>query len=436
LYLQAKILTPSQRRCCYFFNSFFYKKLLVEKTRTMRDRNTSKWTKGVDIFSKQYLIIPINVNHHWTVAVVCFPNKIAQVFCTDEEEKKVVYSYPRSDVGVRGDRIGKVGGGESVKVGSGGDTKPLDGESGGDTKALGGGSGGDTKTLDGGSGGDTKALGGGSGGDTEQPGVVNQRNGEQLKDNDQEENGKPISRGEEKQQEEHDGEENAKAMREHDGKQSEEKDGEEVCSSGESTLAVNSSHSASISASKQEQLTPSINKEAVSMDAKATSPHAKHLNSSLASLKRGKSQQKITPEMQRPCILLFDSLSTGRAQPYNILKDYLLTQWNAQHCSIDHSKLPASSNPPTTCRCLTRRTLPLAGLAVKVPQQPNEHDCGLFILTYVELFLRNPFRDLRKPDVHRPYWFDPHAITEHKRKQILGILQSLRRDQLQHNNIL
>lgn len=33
----------------------------------------SKWTKGVDIFSKHFLLIPINSALHWSLAIVCFP---------------------------------------------------------------------------------------------------------------------------------------------------------------------------------------------------------------------------------------------------------------------------------------------------------------------------------------------------------------------------
>lgn len=50
----------------YFFNTFFYKKLAAGYAKV------AKWTKGVDIFSKKYIFIPINEKSHWYLAVVCF----------------------------------------------------------------------------------------------------------------------------------------------------------------------------------------------------------------------------------------------------------------------------------------------------------------------------------------------------------------------------
>lgn len=31
------------------------------------------WTKNVNIFEKDFIIIPINENQHWYLAIVCFP---------------------------------------------------------------------------------------------------------------------------------------------------------------------------------------------------------------------------------------------------------------------------------------------------------------------------------------------------------------------------
>lgn len=34
-----------------------------------------RWTKKVDIFSKEFLLIPICENNHWTLAIICHPKK-------------------------------------------------------------------------------------------------------------------------------------------------------------------------------------------------------------------------------------------------------------------------------------------------------------------------------------------------------------------------
>ncbi len=33
----------------------------------------SKWTARVDLFAKDFLIIPVNQTLHWTLAIVCHP---------------------------------------------------------------------------------------------------------------------------------------------------------------------------------------------------------------------------------------------------------------------------------------------------------------------------------------------------------------------------
>ena len=35
-----------------------------------------RWTKNVDIFTKDYLVVPIHDELHWSLALVCFPGSI------------------------------------------------------------------------------------------------------------------------------------------------------------------------------------------------------------------------------------------------------------------------------------------------------------------------------------------------------------------------
>lgn len=38
-----------------------------------RHFRVKKWTKNVNIFEKDFVIIPINENMHWFLAIICFP---------------------------------------------------------------------------------------------------------------------------------------------------------------------------------------------------------------------------------------------------------------------------------------------------------------------------------------------------------------------------
>eukprot|EP00249_Psilotum_nudum_P011229 c23037_g1_i1 orf=128-2059(+) len=68
-------LSNDKKRISYFFNSFFYKKLLLGKKRTkVLDpfSKMRKWTKGINIFTKVYLLVPIHDSAHWSLAIICF----------------------------------------------------------------------------------------------------------------------------------------------------------------------------------------------------------------------------------------------------------------------------------------------------------------------------------------------------------------------------
>eukprot|EP00877_Chromochloris_zofingiensis_P014687 jgi/Chrzof1/9472/Cz04g04110.t1 len=74
----------------HFFNSFFYKKLTERSSsgsssngpssaadRSKKDHErVKKWTKGVDIFQKDFVFIPIHDALHWSLVVVCHPGEI------------------------------------------------------------------------------------------------------------------------------------------------------------------------------------------------------------------------------------------------------------------------------------------------------------------------------------------------------------------------
>ncbi|KAK9906862.1 hypothetical protein WJX75_009356 [Coccomyxa subellipsoidea] len=71
---------------CYFFNSFFWKKLTEKSTgannldngprgsvAAANHERVKKWTKGLDIFKKDFLFVPIHDHLHWSLLIVCNP---------------------------------------------------------------------------------------------------------------------------------------------------------------------------------------------------------------------------------------------------------------------------------------------------------------------------------------------------------------------------
>ena len=140
----------------------------------------------------------------------------------------------------------------------------------------------------------------------------------------------------------------------------------------------------------------------------------------------------------RPCILHFDSL---RIPPYqtkriaNILREYLQCEWEHQqqlqgipqpatappspptHPSVNHYAVPLQST-----RKFDERSFPQYD--VEVPQQPNDYDCGVYILRFAELFCREPWDDLRRLD--REGWLESRMQKEgDKRRRMRQLLEDL-----------
>lgn len=65
-YLKYLIITRPEERV-HVFNSHFYKR------GSQKPQDVLRWTKGVEIFKKQFLLVPVHDHAHWLIAVVCFP---------------------------------------------------------------------------------------------------------------------------------------------------------------------------------------------------------------------------------------------------------------------------------------------------------------------------------------------------------------------------
>ncbi|KAF2356454.1 Ulp1 protease family C-terminal catalytic domain [Trinorchestia longiramus] len=86
--LQSR-LSEEQRNKVHLFSTFFYKRLTCKPKKMRRHHpieddpklsaaekrhaRVKSWTKSVDIFDKDFIIIPINEHAHWFLAIICFP---------------------------------------------------------------------------------------------------------------------------------------------------------------------------------------------------------------------------------------------------------------------------------------------------------------------------------------------------------------------------
>ncbi|XP_060214295.1 ubiquitin-like-specific protease 1D isoform X1 [Lycium barbarum] len=80
-YLQQRKSHADGERCEYhFFNTYFYLKLQEAVSSEQNDREASfvklrRWWKGLNIFEKSYIFLPIHENRHWSLVIICIPDK-------------------------------------------------------------------------------------------------------------------------------------------------------------------------------------------------------------------------------------------------------------------------------------------------------------------------------------------------------------------------
>ncbi len=104
-WIQHSIIPDESRDKTHIFTTFFYKRLT---TRPQKQKNklhpiednvnlsaaekryerVRRWTKKVNIFEKDFVIVPINEHSHWFVAVICFPGMIGMHKMDTGEEVK------------------------------------------------------------------------------------------------------------------------------------------------------------------------------------------------------------------------------------------------------------------------------------------------------------------------------------------------------------
>ncbi|XP_054736133.1 uncharacterized protein LOC129243067 isoform X1 [Anastrepha obliqua] len=313
-WVHNNIVPQAQRERAFIFSTFFYKRLT---TLTRHHHNTDKdvkqtaaqkrharvqnWTKNVNLFEKDFIIIPINEQSHWFLAIICFPKLKGPV--TYDTNMPV---EPQQLKKQKGKKV-------SLQIGN--------------------------TTIT------------------------------------------PLSKRESS---------NMLA---------------EVCGVGDDDSERDEAEGdESDLASEDSDFDSGASASAVSVAATAAGAPAN--NNSNASNSSGVKSQAI----KQPLILIFDSLAgASRSRVVATLRDYLSCEYRAKM-------------PDVTPHVFNKDNMP--GHCVKVPQQNNFTDCGLYLLQYVEHFFKDPIRDYRLPIKQLSAWFDTITVTR-KREDISQLLQQL-----------
>ncbi|XP_063701082.1 uncharacterized protein LOC134831309 [Culicoides brevitarsis] len=311
-YLMHERLTADQRARTHVFSCFFYKRLTtMDKARRAasdkdlkltaaqkRYQRVSKWNKDVDLFKKDFIIIPINEQSHWFLAIICFPRLQGPV--TADGERPVKTPLVK--------RVKKK--------------------------------------------------------NAEAAAAAQQNSQNQQQQQNQQPQTKKV-----------------------------------MLTIGNTTITA---------------MKKGIKNESIEVPGdESERDEAEGDESELNSEDSGE-EDTADPELQpikQPCILIFDSLcGTSRSRVVATLRDYLTCEYRAKN---------ANANPPIV---FTKDNLP--GHCLKVPQQNNFTDCGLYLLQYVEEFYANPIKDWRLPIKGLQNWFDALTVTK-KREDISKLLEEL-----------
>ncbi|KAK1655330.1 hypothetical protein BDP81DRAFT_2591 [Colletotrichum phormii] len=71
----------------YIMNTYFYPKLTDTKAgRGINYEGVKSWTAKVDLFSYDYIVVPVNESAHWYLAIICNPSKLLK---TDDDEPEI-----------------------------------------------------------------------------------------------------------------------------------------------------------------------------------------------------------------------------------------------------------------------------------------------------------------------------------------------------------
>ncbi|XP_060518114.1 uncharacterized protein LOC132696950 [Cylas formicarius] len=114
------------------------------------------------------------------------------------------------------------------------------------------------------------------------------------------------------------------------------------------------------------------------------------------------------PPIKQPCILIFDSLAgPSRSRVVATLRDYLTVEYKNK---IGEERIYNKDS--------------IKGSVVKVPQQTNFTDCGLYLLQFVEHFFKSPIQDYYIPIKSIKTWFEEITVTK-KREDIANLIKEL-----------
>ncbi|EPY53440.1 SUMO deconjugating cysteine peptidase Ulp2 [Schizosaccharomyces cryophilus OY26] len=102
LYCKLEKESPSLAQSTHIFNSFFFSRLVSKDKdgKRLGQRGVRKWTQKFDLFTKKYVIVPINEMFHWYLAIICNIDQLipANHKSSSEEEDEITLPSVQKDI--------------------------------------------------------------------------------------------------------------------------------------------------------------------------------------------------------------------------------------------------------------------------------------------------------------------------------------------------
>ncbi|XP_041462697.1 uncharacterized protein LOC121413803 isoform X3 [Lytechinus variegatus] len=430
-YIVMEKLSDVDRERTHLFSCFFYKRLLQQDTRgnispdlngltpkEKRHQKVRKWTRHVDIFAKDFIIIPINDCAHWFVAIICFAGDVINMKkgnskspsqspspSSSNQPSPASAASPATPSPATPSRATpspseqpanhNVALNQAANHGNPGVQAPAS-QSSQSSKSP---SGQTTKTVH-----DTSQ----SANRMAEAAHVGQQPATQGSNSTNEEEPMDTSESPDERMDDHESERTTRELKENTNDPSDNPLNKSLGNSTEALKASNSTTASekvtsdsAISSSKPDPKTQPTQSPAVNGGAAAAKGHL--LDFDYQQYHVGKQKN-----FRQPCILVFDSLAgPPRRNVIAKLRDYLTIEWEKKKGG--------------KCEFTTAN---MKGMNPKIPQQNNFSDCGLYVCQYVETFFEKPIRNYHSPMRGLQNWF-PEEVVARKRQEICNAIKAL-----------
>ncbi|KAL9581847.1 MAG: hypothetical protein Q9212_003653 [Teloschistes hypoglaucus] len=99
LEVTAEQAEPTTSKKVYMFNTFFYNSLTTTETgsRGLNYDAVKRWTRNVDLFTYDFVVVPVNESVHWYIAIICNLPEMRRILDDQADELGPDFALPNED---------------------------------------------------------------------------------------------------------------------------------------------------------------------------------------------------------------------------------------------------------------------------------------------------------------------------------------------------